>query len=73
MFRSSIYCLINSAISVVQSWFSISLQILVRFLDVEEHDGEQPVDDAVIVALRDQTLAPHALYLLQGISLAEFV
>ena len=67
MFRSSMYCLMKSAISVAESWFSISLQVLVGFLDVEEHDGEQPVDDAVIVALRDQTLAPHALYLLQGI------
>ena len=57
----------------LQSWFSIAFQISVGFLDVEKHGRQQPVDDAVIVALRDQPLAPYALDALHRIEVAELV
>ena len=44
-----------------QSWFSILFQISVWFLDIEEHDSQKPVDDAVKVTLRDQALPPYIL------------
>ena len=56
-----------------QSWLSISFQVFVGFLDVEKHGCQKPVDNAVVVALRNQTLTPHLLYLPHGIEFAEFV